>query len=240
MGTLPFSSAKDAHINKTAMAYPMKTVAVIPAYNEEKHVGDVVREAKNHVDSVIVVDDGSKDATYEEAERSGAIALRHVVNMGKGFALQTGCEKAVTMGDLIVVLDADGQHDPKEIPGMLKTLEKEGLDMVIGARPTDKNMPAVLKAGNWWIKSMSSALFAIKAKDTQSGFRAFTKGAYDKIKWTSMGYFVETEMLINASKKNLRYREVPIKTIYHDNYKGTTLIDGIRISLNMLEYRIRK
>jgi len=227
-------------MNLNASTEPMKTVAVIPAYNEEKYVGDVVREVKKYVDSVIVVDDGSRDNTSKEAGRNGAITLRHIVNMGKGFALQTGCEKAISLGDLIVVLDADGQHDPAEIPGMIRALQEEGLDMVIGARPTDKNMPAVLKVGNWWIKSLSRFLFRIRAKDTQSGFRVFTKDAYGKIAWTSAGYFVETEMLINASKNRLKYREVPIKTIYHDDYKGTTLIDGIRISLNMLSWKIRR
>lgn len=218
----------------------MKTVAVIPAYNEERHVGNVIRETKKYVDSVIVVDDGSKDGTMQEAEKAGAKVLRHIVNMGKGFALQTGCDRASENADLIVVLDADGQHDTSEIPNLVKALEDGGLDLVIGSRPPNKNMPMIAKFGNWWIHSWFEILFRIKTKDTQSGYRAFTAEAYKKIRWHSAGYFVETESIINASKHKLKYGETPVKTIYHDNYKGTTVIDGVKIFFNMLLWKIRQ
>ena len=99
--------------------------AIIPAYNEENRVADVVTNAKRYVDKVIVVDDGSSDKTYDAAKSAGAVTLKHIVNLGKGAALKTGCDYAITQGaDMLIVLDADTQHDPEEIPNFIKTLKE--------------------------------------------------------------------------------------------------------------------
>ena len=97
-----------------------KIFAIIPAYNEEKQINSVINKTKKYVDEVIVVDDGSKDSTGEIAKKSNAIVLRHLVNLGKGAALKTGCDYAVkNKAGIIIAVDADAQHDPKEIPNFL-------------------------------------------------------------------------------------------------------------------------
>jgi len=217
----------------------MKIIAVIPAYNEEKTVGKVVKETKKYVDEVIVVNDGSSDRTGEVGKKEGAIVVDHIVNMGLGFALMTGSEVAIKRGaDIIVTIDGDGQHDPKEIPKLIDTLIDNNLDIVIAYRPPSQNMPFIKKIGNIMLYFASKLLFGVDVKDTQSGFRAYTSEAYKKIKWNSTGYSVASEIIKNIGREKLKYREVEIKTIYHNKYKGTTIFDGLRIFFNMILWRV--
>lgn len=217
----------------------MKTIAVIPAYNEGKTIARVVKNTKKYVDRVIVVDDFSKDNTSYVAKEAGALVLRHPVNLGLGSSLKTGCEAALRLnGEVIITLDGDGQHDPKEIPKLVGLLEDEDLDIVFGRRPYDKKMPIVKKLGNWGIDTTSRVLFGIDVKDTQSGFRAFTADAYEKIKWDSQKYAVSSEIVMNAGKKKLRYANAVVKTIYLDEFKGTTVINGARIITQMMIWRM--
>ncbi len=219
----------------------MNIFAVIPAYNEEKHITEVVEKTKRHIsaDRIIVVDDGSRDKTYAAAQKTGAVALRHIVNLGKGAALKTGCDYAVKKGaEAIIALDSDTQHDPEEIPNFAKALKDA--DIVFGYRSPDKRMPLVLKFGNWAIGTAIKILFRIHIKDTQCGYRAFTKEAYRKIMWTAADYSVESEMIALVGKNNLRYKQIPIETIYVDRYKGTTPLDGISIVMKMLWWRITR
>ncbi len=216
-----------------------KVWIVIPAHNEEKHIGKVIKETKKFANNILVVDDGSQDKTSFVAEKSGAFVLKHIVNLGKGAALKTGCEYAIKKGaEKIVVLDADGQHDPKEIPNFIKALNKA--DIVFGYRRLNRNMPFVLRYGNWFIFFMTKLLFGLKIVDTQCGYRAFTSGAYNKIKWDSQDYSMESEMIAKTGKAHLRYSQIPIETIYSDKYKGTTVIDGIRIILNMVWWKLSR
>src|SRR3989338_1971597 len=126
----------------------MRVAAIIPAYNEEKHIAEVIIGTKQYVKDVFVVDDGSKDKTTEYAKNAGAIVLCHIVNMGKGVALKTGFE-ATKDFDVVITLDGDGQHDPKEIPRFLKTLEEQQADIVIGGRKLNANMPFIFRFGNY-------------------------------------------------------------------------------------------
>ena len=215
-----------------------RVVAVIPAYNEEKHIGDVVRETKKFVDEVIVVDDSSKDNTEKFAMGAGAVVLRHVINLQKGGALKTGCEAAITLGaDIIITLDGDGQHDPNEIFSLLRKLKK--YDLVIGARKFNKNMPLNSRVGNRFLTWLSQLLFRNKITDSQTGYRAFNANIYPKITWESTDYGIETEMIKNISKHNISHAEVEVKTIYNDNYKGTTPFDGLKILANMISWRVK-
>jgi len=215
----------------------MKTIIVIPAYNEELRVGHVVSLCKKYAENVIVVDDGSKDKTYLEAEKNGAIAVRHRVNLGKGAALKTGCDLAILKGaDKIIALDADGQHDPGEIPDFISKLKYN--DIVFSKRTKRWKMPLVAKIGNDFFSFLSNLLFGIKLRDVQSGYRAFTKDCYKKIRWDLSGYSVENEIIAKVGVKKLKYAEIPIKTIYNDNYKGTTVIDGITILIDMLMLKV--
>ena len=212
---------------------------VIPAYNEGDKISEVIEKAKFFSSNVIVVDDGSRDNTKQIAEREGIVVLSHVVNLGKGAALKTGCDYAVMKGaEKIVVLDADMQHKPEDIPRFLKALE--GRDIVFGYRQLDSgSMPSILRFGNKFINKLAFVLFGIKLNDTQCGFRAFTSEAYKKIRWRAADYSMESEMIANAGKQKLNYSEVAIETVYLDRYKGTTVLDGVKIVMNMISWRIR-
>ena len=214
-----------------------KIFAIIPAYNEEKHIGKIVKETKKYVDKVIVVDDGSKDKTKKMAEKSKAIVFRHLVNLGKGAALKTGCDYAVkNKGDIIVAIDADAQHDPKEIPKFLEKIKR--CDIVLAYRKQSRNMPFVLKFGNWFINKAINFLYGIKIKDSQCGYRAFTIKAYKRLRWKASDYSMESEIIAKIGKYKLSYIEIPIETIYSDIYKGTTILDGIKIVFNLLLWKL--
>jgi glycosyltransferase involved in cell wall biosynthesis len=212
---------------------------IIPAYNEQKRVTSVIRKTKKYADNIVVVDDGSQDKTAEIAENENVTVLQHVVNLGKGAALKTGCEYAIKHGaKRIIFIDADGQHRPEDIPRFLEALDDA--DIVFGSRTLNKNMPFVLKFGNWFINKVNDVLFGVRLRDTQSGYRAMTSEAYKKIRWNSPSYSVESEMIANAGKKRLKYKEITIKTIYSDKYKGTTIIDGVKIVLNMIWWKLTR
>ncbi len=210
--------------------------AVIPAYNEEKNIIGIIKKTKEYVGNVIVVDDGSKDKTKDVAEKANAIVLKHIVNLGKGAALKTGCDYAIKKGaKFIIALDADAQHNPEDIPRFIEKLKK--YDIVFSYRKASKKMPLVLHFGNWFISNVVRVLYNVNLSDTQSGFRAFSKETYKKIRWNASDYSMESEMISRVGKQRLKYVQIPIQTIYSDKYKGTTIIDGVKIVLNMLWWK---
>lgn len=214
-----------------------KVFVVIPAHNEEKHIGGIVRQIKKYVDNVVVVDDGSKDRTKAIAKKSKAVVLRHIVNLGKGVAVKTGCDYAVKHNaDFLIIIDADAQHDPGEIPKFLGSIKKQ--DVVLAYRKINRNMPLVLRFGNWFINKTIRFLYGVKIRDSQCGYRAFTADAYKKLRWKASDYSMESEMIAKIGKYNLSYAEVPIETIYSDKYKGTTIVDGIKIVFNLLLWKL--
>ena len=213
----------------------MKVAVIVPAWNESKHIFDVVKRTKKVISDVIVIDDGSIDNTTEMAKLAGATVLTHIINMGKGAAAKTGCDYAYKKEfDIFIMMDADGQHLPEDIPRFLKALEKK--DIVFGYRENNKNAPLVLTFGNWVLTRSSEILFGMPLKDTQSGFRAFTRKAYKKIRWTAVDYAMESEMIYKA--QGLKFKQIPIKRIYLDNTKGTTISHGIKIAWQMLRWKI--
>jgi UDP-N-acetylglucosamine---dolichyl-phosphate N-acetylglucosaminyltransferase len=214
----------------------MKTAIIIPAHNEEKTVQKVVKQAQKH-GLVIVVDDGSTDKTAQKAKEAGATVLSHIVNLGKGAALKTGCDYALKSGVLqIVAIDADAQHDPKLIPTFIKALEKNNI--VFGYRTFSSAMPGIFRFGNGAINKVAKILYGIKLNDTQCGYRSFTSATYKILRWRSHDYSVESEMVAKVGKHKLKYAEIPIKTIYQDKYKGTTIFDGIKIVLKMIWWKV--
>ncbi len=211
--------------------------AITPAHNEERDIALIIKKTKRYADEVVIVDDGSMDRTSIYAKKAGAIVLRHIVNLGKGAALKTGCDYAIKKGaKLIVVLDADAQHNPDNIPRFLDKLKKYSI--VFSYRKLSRKMPIVLRFGNWFISGIVSLFYGVSLKDTQCGFRAFTADAYKKIRWNASDYSMESEMIARAGKQNLKYVQIPIETIYSDRYKGTTIVDGIKIVMNMLWWRL--
>ena len=210
---------------------------VIPAYNEEKSISGVISKSKNHVDRVVVVDDGSRDGTKSSAESCGAIVVKHIVNLGKGAALKTGCDFAAGKGaKFIITIDADAQHNPDDIPRFIEKLAE--YDVVFSYRKLSGKMPLVLRFGNWFISEVVKVLYGVNLVDTQCGYRAFSRAAYKKIRWNASDYSMESEMISRAGKQKLKYVQIPIETIYSDKYKGTTIIDGVKIVLNMFWWKI--
>ena len=211
--------------------------AVVPAYNEEKNVAGIIKKAKKYADNVVVVDDGSSDKTREVCEKADVIVLRHMINLGKGAALKTGCDYAIKKGaKFIVALDADAQHNPEDIPRFAEKLDR--YDIVFSYRKLSGRMPLVLRFGNRFISNAVSILYGVKLNDTQCGFRAFSREAYKKIRWNASDYSMESEMISRAGKQKLKYVQIPIETIYSDKYKGTTVLDGIKIVLNMVWWKL--
>lgn len=217
----------------------MKTMLIVPAQNEEKNITNVITKMKKYVDfkNIVVIDDGSKDHTYEVVKKMGCVALKHSINIGKGGALKTGCDYALKHGaGKMICIDSDGQHDPKHIPLIEKKLDE--FDVVYTHRGYGERMPFVLKIGNNIIKYFGLLLHGVNIKDPSCGYRGFTSNAYKKIRWTSSGYAVENEMVFNVKSNNLSFIEIPIKTIYKDKYKGTNVLDGIKICLNILWWKV--
>ncbi|MGM5485238.1 MAG: glycosyltransferase family 2 protein [Nanobdellota archaeon] len=208
---------------------------VIPAKNEEENLEYVLQEAKNLCRNLLVIDDASSDRTADIAERY-AEAIRRKKSLGKGAALRQGCDEAVRKGaEKIVVMDADGQHEPSLIPLFLDELEEK--EIIFGSRKINREMPLLMRIGNFFISLLSNSLFHVKLKDTQCGFRAFTASAYKRIRWKGDDYSMESEMIARAGKHKLKYSEMFVKTLYHDNNKGTTVLDGIRIVLDMIRWK---
>ena len=215
----------------------MEATVIIPAHNEEKHIQEVIQKVKKYTSKIIVVDDGSSDDTFNLAKQEKVTVLHNIINVGKGAALRTGCDYAFSRGaKSVIVLDADGQHDPDKIPEFLAKLKES--DIVFGYRKFSENMPFVLRFGNWFINKTTFLLYHLNLNDTQCGYRAFTLSAYKKVRWYAPDYSMESEMISRAGKNKLTYSEVPIQTIYNDKYKGTTIIDGFKIVLKMFWWRL--
>jgi len=213
------SSLVSAEKREIVEAKPL-VIACIPAYNEEKTIAKVVLQAKKYVDKVLVCDDGSTDMTSEIAEGLGAIVVRHERNLGKGAALRSSFDAVWKIGaDILVTLDGDDQHCPEEIPRLVEPILKGDADVVIGCRfPFDDSIPARRRWGNRILNSLTN-LSAGGAKDTQSGFRAYSKTALDVIDVTEDGLGVDSQIFIDAKVKNLKVVEVPVSTRYPKDVK---------------------
>ena len=196
----------------------MRCLAVIPAFREERHIADVVRRTLAVLPDVLVVDDGSPDGTAAAAEAAGARVVRHPVNQGKGVALQTGFARARADGfDAVITLDADGQHDPAEIPGFLRAAAETGADVVVGSRMQDvKDMPWIRRLTNWFMSWLLSREMGQWVPDTQCGYRMFRCAVLDGIEVGSARFAAESEILLMLAARGCRIASAPIRTIYGD------------------------
>ena len=210
----------------------VRVLAGIAAYNEARYVGSIVLQARQYVDEVIVVDDGSTDNTARVAELAGATVIRHTENRGKGAAIQSILAEAKKRNpDTLVLLDADAQHDPNEIPILIKPISK-GFDLVIGSREAqDDKTPRYRRIGRKVL--LHSARLASKANisDSESGFRALSPKAINDLELKAHGFAIESEMITLAADKNLKITEVPISNIYTKD--GSTL-NPVRHGIDVL------
>lgn len=202
----------------------MTIVAAIPAFNEEIAIGSVIARARQHVDEVLVIDDGSADSTSRVAELVGATVIRHEQNSGKGTALRTAFRWAQRNNvDILVILDADGQHCPDEIPDLLTPIIEEKADIVNGARFLKGHcvdVPKYRRVGQEVLTFATNMTCDVRLNDSQSGFRAFSKETFGVFKFNNNGMGVESEMISDASSAGFNIVEVPITCRY--DVEGST------------------
>ncbi len=213
--------------------------AVIPAYNEEVSIGSIVLQARKYVEQVIVIDDGSCDKTAMLAEMAGAEVICHLQNMGKGTALKTGFEAAIqNNARIIVTIDADGQHDPSEIPRLVAPILSNETDMVNGSRYIGGktcNTPIYRRIGQTLLDKVTNFNSRLKITDTQSGFRAFCFNTVPVFRFKSNGMGIESEMLADAAKAKLRIKEIEIGVRYDvNNSKKNPISHGLNVFITVL------
>ena len=207
-------------------------MAGIAAFNEARYIGSVVLQARQYVDEVIVVDDGSTDHTAGVAGLAGATVIRHPENRGKGAAIQSILAAARKRdAGVLVFLDADAQHDANEIPGLIKAVS-EGSDLVIGSREAqDEKTPRYRRIGKKVILHSTRLASKTDIFDTESGFRALSPKAINELDLKEKGFAVESEMITRAAAANLKITEVPISNIYT---KDGSTINPIRHGVDVL------
>ena len=215
-------------------------IVCIPALDEEKFIGDVIKKSLQYADKVIVCDDGSKDNTAKIARQSGAQVISHKKNEGYGAAIITLFDYArKENADVVVTIDGDGQHNPDQIPLLVSTLQENNVDIVIGSRFLDKNSstPGYRKSGIKIITSAANFATDFKVSDSQSGFRAYSKRAIESIRPTEKGMAVSTEILLKISNKGLSLAEVPISVSYgKDTSTKNPIQHGITVLMNTLKF----
>jgi glycosyltransferase involved in cell wall biosynthesis len=198
----------------------VRILVCIPAYNESKTIGDIVRKAKNHADEVIVYDDGSTDNTYDMAMAAGADdVVRSPVNNGYGVAIRTLFQAArERKSDVMVTMDSDGQHNPDQVQDIIKPIIEDGFDVVIGSRfmslRDTRRVPRYRSLGIKAITRLAQSASYSNITDSQNGFRAYSNNALSKLNLFENGMPVSTEILLKAKQKGLSLKEVPIEVSY--------------------------
>jgi glycosyltransferase involved in cell wall biosynthesis len=219
----------------------MTMAAVIPAFNEQVHIADVVRRARGKIDNVLVVDDGSSDATPERAREAGAEVIVHPENRGKGEAIKTGLRHWLDrQSDFVIILDADGQHRPEEIERFVAAAESAaGPKLVVGNRMNDmRSMPLLRRIVNRYMSRKISRVCGQRIPDTQCGFRMVHRELIPDLLDGAERFEYETEMLIVASRKGFRIESVPISTVYSDEVSSIYPVrDTIRFFKLMRRYQ---
>ena len=213
---------------------PKRIIAVIPAYNEELTIGTIVLATRQYVDHVIVVDDGSTDKTAHVATLAGAEVLRHPLNLGKAQALMKGFARARHYGPLaVVMLDADGQHNPAEIPELARPVLAGKADMVIGSRFLNgtNRIPKYRVLGQKTLDLATKVGSGISCTDSQSGFRVLGRRALANLDFYSEGYNIESDMLAHFAGRGLTISEVPIGITYDvtNGHKKHPLAHGLDV-----------
>ncbi len=219
----------------------VSSVAIIPAFNEEVAIGSIILRTLQYVDEVLIVNDGSDDKTSEIAKLAGANVINHTTNLGKGEALRSGF-KAVHDFDIIVTIDGDGQHNPDEIPLLIRPIIENGVDFVNGSRyinGPEENTPAYRRLGQQVLDKATNISAGINITDSQSGFRAFSSNACNCFRFSDTGFGIESEMLVDASEAGLKIVEVPITVRYDvDGSTKNPVTHGVGVLVNVIKDKI--
>ena len=227
-----------------------RVCVVIPAYNEATVIGEVVKSAREvflkskraYDIDIVVVNDGSKDETANEAKKGGAIVINHILNSGAGSATLTGLAYARQHNyDIAATMDADGQHAPDDVLEGIKSIDQGNADLLIGSRLIDsRGMSKIKVLGNKGLSLFTYLLFGINVTDSQSGLRIFSRRAIDGLQWKSTGYEFCSEMIWRAKQARMNVSEYPIKAIYTDysKAKGQNNWNAINIVKRLCKQRI--
>ena len=217
-----------------------KFAAVIPAYCEEKHIADVARRTRAKLENVLVVDDGSGDATAARAREAGVEVIVHPQNRGKGEAIKTGLRHWLDRQcDFVVILDADGQHLPEEIDRFIDAASTSDAKMFVGTRMSNlADMPLVRRMVNRYMSNKISRACGQEIPDTQCGFRMLHRELIPDVLGGANRFDYETEMLIITSRKGCKIEAVPISTVYSDEVSSIHPVrDTLRFFKLMRRYR---
>lgn len=209
-----------------------RTCVLIPSYNEERAIGDIIRLLRRRNLIAYVVDDGSSDRTAEIAAQEGAVVVHHKVNKGKGASIREGVAHILKKRnfDTILIMDGDNQHEVDDIDLFIDKMEKTDADMVIGDRMRDTaRMPVARIWTNRFMSKLISLVAGQKVPDTQCGFRLVKANAFRDVVLESSNYEIESEMIIKFARKGYRIESVPIKAIYEDEKSSINpIIDTLR------------
>lgn len=216
----------------------MKTLIIIPAYNEEKHIKKIIEKCLKYSKYVLAIDDGSKDNTSKEIKKTRAIYLVNKHNKGKGYSLRKGFDYAIkNKFDIVVTLDADGQHEPKLIPKFVKGIES-GYDVIIGTRrKRHSSMPKRRRISNFILSLIFSAASQTWIKDTQSGYRAFNVKVLKGLKLKTAGYETESEILMKIGRRGARFGKIRIPVIYRDEKSSINFVKDTIKFAKVLKHR---
>lgn len=223
------SAPKKNHINSSDPQLPTsdKIWIVVPAFNEQTYIARVLKKIQAYTHNIIVVDDGSSDATAEIVREMGICTLRNILNTGKGASLRTGCDFAFNHcgAKAVVIMDADDQHEASELPKFFQKLTT-GEQVIFGIRE-EPNMPWLRLKLNRLGSFINYLLFGVYILDIPSGFKAFSEEAYQQLRWRANDYAVELEIAARTAKNHLHFSYIDIKAIYHDMNRGMTAFDVI-------------
>lgn len=223
----------------------VRVVAAIPAYNTQCTIADIVTRAKRYADEVIVIDDGSTDNTSNSARGAGAKVVSHKVNKGYGEAINSCfAEAKANKAAILVIIDGDGQHNPDEIPLVLKPIFEDAADMVIGSRFLNKynKIPSYRKIGIVIINYLWNFGSYMKVSDTQSGFRAYNSLILSNSKFSEKGMSISIEILEKARGNRLKIKEVPITCSYENNNSNPSVqafLHGFGVATSVLRIRLK-
>ena len=219
----------------------MNITVGIPAYNEEKNIASIIVKLKKIVDTIIVCNDGSNDSTSEIAKNLGVIVIDHSKNLGYGAGIHSIFRKAREINsDVLVTIDADGQHRIEDIKKVVEPIEKGEADLIIGSRfldTTQKQIPGYRKIGIKLITKVTNSSLKNKITDSQSGFRAYSKNVVSKLNVSDIGMGISTEILIKSSAHGFRIAEVPITVLYDgDTSTHNPVSHGTSVLFSTLKY----
>ena len=209
----------------------IRPLILMPAYNEERTIGEVVGRTLKYAGRLLVVDDGSTDRTGELAAAAGAEVLRLDPNVGKAAAMRKGFEKAAQWGfDWVLTIDADGQHDPAEIPRMIELARTTGADVVVGHRLTDgKSFPLMRGIGNRFSTGVLSLLAGTRLPDTQSGYRLLRRSLWEAVPLRNERFAAEPEFMVLAARQGAKIEAHNIRAIYNEKKSHfRPLVDSAR------------